>query len=440
MPKQRIYIVCGAAGCGKTTLVNAITKARTDFVRAKKFSTRTHRGEGDDIIQVSHAKIDRGKFDLAYEAAGNKYAFHFDDIESELKAKRNVIFPLTDIGATKRIAEVYGNRAISICVMSALNTENFLKIHSDRYGYDPTPNVQNYLRTNFDKLYSASKLEQWQDVFQMTKDLLDKWEDSIPNRKDLKIRIGRVQEFQARYFENLAYFDYTILNYRDGHKEDMFQQFEAIVKRVQGPKKCKTKAPLFVVSGSSGSGKGMLATTLGSMAPHEVQIVEKEGKREPKPSDKRDGMSAIGEDGVFCAENDFVFESHKAGTFAGTEYAFSTRTIRKNLADDIPQCLVANILTNPILRQRLLKEFGDRVVFLYLWRLQNEDEMVLYQKDNCATIEEANARIEETLNIYKAFCADPSTVDHVLLNTGFPEGLSSQFFHLLQFYRQIGAT
>jgi guanylate kinase len=429
-----VYIICGAAGSGKTTLVNSLVSVDRDFEKAKKYSTRLRRNDDDDVLPVTEEEMNSGTFDLAYEAAGNRYALRISDINEQLEAGKNVIFPLTDIAAARRIQNMFGERAVTICVMSALNTENFLDLHTRRYGYEPSIDIKRYLKRAFDRLYSAARLQQWQDVFTLTKELVARWEDSLPERRDLEIRKRRVQEFQARYFENLGFFSYTILNYRDGHQEDMLAQFKAIVGDKVRRGRRSIGAPLFVVSGASGSGKGMLAATLRVLARHEIDIVEKEGKRSPKPSDKGDGMIAIGRDGRFSANNDFEFDSHREGSFAGTAYAFSRSKVRMNLSQGRPQYLVANTLTNPQLRKRILDEFGDSVVFLYLWRLQDEEQMIRYQKENCPTSEEATARIAGTLKMYEAYCDNPNLVDHVLLNTGFPESLGAQMFHLIRYY------
>lgn len=431
-----LFLVCGSAGSGKTTLVNSIVSDRDDFEKGKKYSTRPSRGDDDDVISLSNQEFDKETFDLAYQASSNRYGLKKHELLEPMESGSNVLFPLTDIRATKRIKQLFEGRCVSVCVMSALNTENFLALHGQRYDYSPKDETQNTLRIGFDKLYSAARLKQWNDVFQRTQELIKEWEDSLPQKKDIDARLKRVSDFQAQYFENLAQFDHVVLNYRDGHQDEMLAQFVAIADSRQEKKSAPQTAPLFVVSGASGSGKGMLAASLRQMAPHEVSIVSKQGKRAAKKSDKRDGMQAIGKNGTFTKEYDFRFTSHKAGDFDGTEYAFDSTKVQQNINQGVPQYLVSNVLTNADLRQRLINRYGESVVFLYLWRLQDEHEMIKYQRENCHTTEEANGRILETQNIYDAYVAAPDKMHHVLLNTGYPEGLASQFFHLLDYYQQ----
>jgi polygalacturonase len=85
----------------------------------------------------------------------------------------------------------------------------------------------------------------------------------------------------------------------------------------------KEKPIIFIVSASSGSGKGMLMESIRDVfADDEIKITTKIAKRYPKQSDRRDGMIAIGENEDIDSKYDLRWTFHKGEFHNGTEYVF----------------------------------------------------------------------------------------------------------------------
>jgi hypothetical protein len=183
-----------------------------------------------------------------------------------------------------------------------------------------------------------------------------------------------------------------------------------------------------------------LAEALRIIAPREIVVVEKEAKRNPKPNDKEDGLIPIGTGGAFSPKFTFRFISHKIEGYEGTEYAFDLDNIKREIQNGKSLILVANSLSNSELYRRLRSEFGDRMVHLFLWRFQSESELRQYQVENCSTMEEAEARIAQTEDIYKKYLENLIGVDFVMLNTSFFEDLHNQVFNLLSYNKIYGGN
>jgi guanylate kinase len=436
--REYLFIICGATGSGKSTLADSIISYYKNFVRAPKYSTRTKRSETDDIIHVK--KIDSENYDLAYMAMGNRYGIRFHEINNQLQKNYNSVLVTTDFRIVSRLKAVYGSKAISICVLSAIDPTKFIEIHGDRYDYNPSKEQKALLKKQFMRLESAARLKLWKNVYHCTRELLGLWQDTIPEKESLEIRTTKVRDFQTKYFENRQLFDYTILNYREGHLEDLINQFHGIVrsnsKLTISTKRIK-KPLLFLVAAASGSGKGLFTETLNDIAPNEIGIVSKQGKRGSRANDRRDGMLAIGTDGQFGQDFNLIYEMHKGEGFKGIEYAFSEKEIKKNLSEGKNLIAIANVLLSPQLWKIMKNLFGEHLVVIYLLRFEDEKKLKAYHQSRCKSIKELQARMSEINETYVAYVKNISEVDHVILNTAYPEDLFDQMFRLLEYYRTI---
>jgi len=431
--ENRLFIVCGAAGSGKSTLATLVTNEFPDSVELyKKFTTRPGR-ENDDCRSIENIEI--GDFDLAYEAMGNKYGISVSEIMAVLKSGKNVILPTTDFRATERLKYFFKDQCTALCVVTSVDTKKFDLIHKERYGFKPSRAQKVKMSRHFSRMFSATKLDDWHELYEHSTKISELISESIPDSEGLEIRKTKIRNFQTRLFEKPGIFDHLVLNYREGFPDDMLVQFKCVFGLGDNNDDDEGEPPvLFVISSASGHGKGKLAEALRIIAPNEILVVEKEAKREAKKNDKADGLIPIGKDGTFSDNFDFRFFSHKTKNYAGTEYAFDINKVKNNLKNKKTQVLIANSLANSDLYERLRKEFPDHMVHLYLWRFQTEQELKEYQLGNCDTSEEAEARIKQTTDLYKAYVHNVEKVDFVLLNTAFYEDLHNQVFNLLTYH------
>jgi len=165
-----------------------------------------------------------------------------------------------------------------------------------------------------------------------------------------------------------------------------------------------------------------------------IAITSKMAKRAAKDHDKRDGMKAIGPGGEFPIDYDIRWVFHKSDDdkeYSGTEYAVSSKEIKRNVDKKMPQIFVSNMQQFNTFRER----FGNRVIFLYLHRLSLADEIKEFQYKVCATPEEAEIRIGEIQNVHQNYIDQITDFHHVLLNTTYPEDLYDQMFQLIQCYK-----
>lgn len=442
-----LYIISGASGCGKTTLINNICSNKLNkqlkTIKAPKYSEREVRDKDDDIIH--DPKIEIGEYDIAYFMNGNKYGIKINEIVELLDKGLNPFIILSDLRVVRRLKSILGNRLVTLYIASAIDTKRLQMIQEKRHHFSPTVEQQKKLARQFNRLNSAARLSLWRRVFECISELNNDWNQFIPEAESTEIRIQRIRAFHTRYNDNLELFDHVILNYTENKPSEMTDQVANILKNGDRPfsfKKEKSYPPIFIVAAASGAGKGTLVEMLNLIGRDKISITSKIAKRDKKTHDKRDGMIAIGEKGVFPEEYDIDWDFHKPiindkdktgdtiQKFKGVEYAVSSAEIEKNITSKRPQIFVSNMQQF----HRFRKLYKNHCVFLYLHRLSSAEEIEKFQYKVCHSKEEAKTRLKEIKRVHKDYIDNIAEFDHVLLNTTYPEDLYDQMFELLEYY------
>ncbi len=463
---SRLYILSGASGCGKTSLLNSIAALdegsiapETRAIRAPKFSERGVRkkeGETDDITHVPEIQL--GDFDVAYVINNVKYGIKLKPIEELLGKGLNPFIILSDFRVVRQLKSIFGNQAKALYVSSAIDVDRLRRIQMERLGFSPTDEQKRVLAYHFARTNAAARLGWWDRVSDCMGELEADWHAYATDSRSTEIRAQKIRAFHIRYIEHLHMFDHVILNYSENKPEEMTSQVRHLIQRLDNFEDYKKKIspPIFVVAAASGAGKGTLMEMLHLIGRDRVRITSKLAKRAPKEEDKRDGMIALvrnpndpppewpewwtdemkayGSKGEFPPEYDLRWEFHKSGAEAkGTQYAVSTVEILQNIKEGMPQIFVSNM--DQFATFRAL--WPHNLVFIYLHRLVSEHDNREFQiakwKDNSL---EAETRIAEKQYVHESYIQNIAEFDHVLLNTDFQEDLYDQMFRLLEFYQQ----
>jgi guanylate kinase len=392
----------------------------------------------------------KGCIDIAYALNKGQYGICTENIWHDLRDGKNVITVLSDFRIINRLKIIFKDEIIVSYIASAVDTAKLERIQVARLGINE--NKEKNLRKNIDRLNSAVRIKKWEQVANWIYELNKDWEKLKPDAEGTSIREERIKTFHTRYVDSITLFDYTILNYNEGHQENMTVQFNNILNSKK--RKISTEnSPIFVVIAASNAGKGTMMEMLNLIGSDRVQILSKIAKRKEKQNDKKDGMLPIGtpssppnkypefpkwwsqdminiaKKGEFPSEYDFSWRFH-GETVA---YAISDQEIQYNFQKNKVQIVVSNI--GQI--EEFIRRYNDRVVFIFLYRLSSiNDIKEYYEFVEELSPNEAQARAEEVNGVLQGYIEKISFFNHVILNTTRQEDLYDQIFQLVEHYHK----
>ncbi len=390
----------------------------------------------------------RGNIDIAYALNKGQYGICTKNVDYVLENGNNAITILSDFRIIRRLQDIFKNRIVIIYIASAVDPSKLEKIQIGRHGINLS--LENSLRKKVDRLNASIRIKKWGNVARWIHELNDDWRNTKPNADNTAVRAERIKTFHTRYIDNITLFDYVILNYNEGHPEDMTVQFNNIFIGQQRFYNIK-KSPLFVVSAASNAGKGTMMEMLNLIGSDRVQILSKIAKRKEKGNDKNDGMLAIGtsinppkkwpywpewwsnEMIDTAKKHNFPNEYDFSWTFHGksVHYAVSDKEIQYNFKKNKAQIVISN--TDQI--EEFIQRYGDRVVFILLYRLSSvEDTQIYYEINEGLSPQNAKTRAGEVNNVLKEYMKKIEYFNHVILNTTRPEDLYDQIFQLIEHY------
>jgi guanylate kinase len=467
-----LYIIMGASGSGKTSLLQNIVYSQNLCIAAPKYSNRERRppevsDDGismyDDITHLSLFELEE-KCDIFYEINNNKYGVNSLEIISALmKQEKGIVLILSNIRAIKllkRKVEDSGYLVKVIYLLSRMDSANeFIKTWQKRVN-DNYKNAQQTKNNESKKIRMKieSELQKYLSIPESNPDLVDIGRvnslcDSImnylPQSESGKKRAEKIRLMFTQYVHNIGVFDYVVLNTTT--KNDMFMQAKYIIEHNSNSdnqrlaKHKLLKGPvIFIVCASPKSGKGTLMENLNIMGVSQIQITPKYANREVAINDKRDGMIAKGNIGF---NNEFLHKNKKtywewsfhtnAQTGEETKYAVKTEDIVKRFNKGICQIFVSNFEQlervyndSDITLQSVLSNFKERLVFIYLHRVRTEEEIAKEILDE--------KRRTEISEIHQKYIKNIVKIDHVIINPNYltySEDLHDQIMSLVELYQ-----
>ena len=447
------YIVVGASATGKGVLMEQLCKEGL-WEKATKYSTRSYRGESDDIVKIGNDKLsklearektlkcqidaDTDSYDdtikwelfdiqnsireerlniintycgdghgVVYFLNGNFYGIQTDNILDKLKYT-NVVVVCSDFNV---ISKLKSDALLSpfiriVYIASTIDERELLRRYKSReeVSFNGIPDeIISNIENMSSMLSSAGRLRYLSKIEEIMPLLNEQWNGILPYFETIKTRATNIRLLYNRYIDHIDIIDCPILNFYD--LEYMFVQQRNYINL--GKEKAKKSAPpIFMVCAAPSSGKATLMSIVGGIGQvnNNIVITKKYAKREKRPTDGRDGMVAIGKNGDFQKyinnpEDIWSWSFHNGST----EYAVDISEIKENIKMGKAQIFISNI--GQIKKAREL--FPENIVVLYLHathesatkkhiREKRKSELIISaQKELGISINEALTRFEE---------------------------------------------
>jgi guanylate kinase len=388
---NRIYILSGGSGSGKTEVLNAMLKKNPDTaVTPPKYSDREKRNLDDDIITIPINDFNKGKYTFVYAMNNNIYGFKASDIIKCLKKGKNVFIIISDLRIIEEIKKHFGSLVSVIYIFRNMTEDELTKILETR---------------DKEKLDSSS----------ITEDTAN------------KIRKNRLYLIQRQYVENIALFNHVILNRKD-KKEEMYEQLRNIVQSYSDGKTIpRSNGPVvFLIAAASGAGKRTLMHAMYTMGRRNIKVIVKYTNRKRQDDD---GPEIIPE-----TEIDERFDIKYP--FNSNWYGIKSSEIWNNLASGYSQIVITNM--DEFCQFRNF--FGDIAIGVYLHATRTQKEIFENQKGKLKNKEnpeeEARKKIKKMEEIQKGYIEHIADFKHVLLNTIEKEDLWEQMFRLIKYFQE----
>ena len=388
---NRIYILSGGSGSGKTELLNTMLKKNPNFaVTPPKYSDREKRNASDDIRTIATDDFNKEEYTFVYSMNNNIYGFKSSDIIDCLKAGKNAFIIISDLRIIEEFKKHFGSFVSVIYIFRNMTEEELNEILEAR----------------------KQENEIYNNQVDITKDTED------------KIRKNRLYLIQRQYVENIALFDHIILN-RTGKKEEMYEQLNNIVGAY--PKNQiipRSKGPvIFLIAAASGAGKRTLMHAMYTLGKRNIKVIEKSTNRAPQDDDGPEIIPATE------IETDERFDIKYQ--FNSNWYGIKSSEIWDNLSSGYPQI----IITNMDEFHQFTKIFGQAAIGVYLHATRTQDEILELQTSKLKSEEKAKKKVQKMEEIHQGYIENIAKFKHVLLNTIEKEDLWEQMFRLIKHYQ-----
>lgn len=232
---NKLFILAGASGVGKSTLLNWLVKEGYCNA-AVKYSERQRFNTVDDISTVEDINDPQLQCDIIYTMYGNRYGFSSQKLQRQLK-EGNLILITNDRLAIKKLKMIFLQQVVVIYIVSDINKRLLRQIYIKRHGL---PSIENEKASLLEKIKNAEKMilqDDWESFFQCVEMINDKIDDIVLQEEEFRLRLESIKCQEKIYSLDLFTYDYLVLNlYSDNllskhAMKSAFEQLEKIVNK-----------------------------------------------------------------------------------------------------------------------------------------------------------------------------------------------------------------
>lgn len=237
---NKLFILAGASGVGKSTLLDGLVKAGYCNA-AVKYSERKRFNTVDDISTVEDINDPQLQCDMIYTMYGNKYGFSSEKLKSQLE-EGNLALITNDRSTIKKMKMLFLQQVVVIYIVSDISKSLLRQIYIKRHGF---PLIKSEKASLLEKIEKAEKMilqDDWESFFQCLEMINDTIDDIVLQEEEFRLRLESIQYQEKIYSLDLFKYDYLVLNfysYNTSSQHAMkpaFEQLEKIIKKEMGDK------------------------------------------------------------------------------------------------------------------------------------------------------------------------------------------------------------
>lgn len=208
---NKLFILCGASGVGKSTILNALVREKI-CKPVVKYSDRESFDEIDDITPVANIYDKELSCDIVYSMYGNFYGCNSDTIKKGLQ-EQNQILITNDKTSIEKLKKFFPQQVITIYVLSNTTTRNLFEIYLKRFGFPDLTCHRNEILKYFKLCSDMLEINDSKAFFESFQELCAFLETLTPDCKKYKTRVETLQNLSISYTKNIFCYDYVVLNF-----------------------------------------------------------------------------------------------------------------------------------------------------------------------------------------------------------------------------------
>lgn len=207
---NKLFILSGASGVGKSTLLNRLVMDNF-CIAVDKYTDRKKYNTLDHVIYVDNFIKSNLQCDLIYTMYGNNYGFCSNKIREKLDIQ-NLVLIVNDTKTIQNIKSMFPHRVIVIYIISDINENILREIYMKRYGVPSFKSLQSNILDKLEKSKEEllhNNVETFVNYYNEVNEMIT---SIFLEDKEFRLRAESLKQ-RATIFLNDFIYDFIVFNF-----------------------------------------------------------------------------------------------------------------------------------------------------------------------------------------------------------------------------------